>query len=487
LQQEVAKRKSGGSVLFQFQKQYRDDPVAFVHDCFLWKEREGPTAYQDEILAALPHKKRVAVRGPHGLGKTSLAAWITLWFALTRDGADWKAPTTASVWRQLDKFLWPEIHKWARRLQWEKIGSQSLLENGQLLMLSLKGKTGEAFAVASDTPAMIEGAHADSIFYLFDEAKTIAGDTFDAAEGAFSGAGSDTGLEAFELAISTPGEPQGRFYDIHARKPGFEDWWVRHVTLDEAIVAKRISREWSEQRKLQWGEQSAVYQNRVLGEFAASEEDGIIPLAWVEQANERWLAQKDSPRAPLLVTGVDVARSGEDRTVFALLHDSWMADLRYFHHADTMETAGRVAGILQQHGGKAIVDVIGIGAGVVDKLKEQRLAVVTFNAAERSTRQDRSGELGYINVRAEAWWKLREALDPAFQPTLALPPDDLLIGDLTAPHWKVQSGGNIQVESKDDIKKRLGRSTDSGDAVVMAWWGAEQARHKLVLPFRIRR
>src|SRR4051812_37494026 len=82
-----------------FKTTYEYDPVAFVHDCFTWKPGQGPTFYQEEILASLVEKKRACVRGPHGLGKTALMSWIILWFSLTRDGDDWKIPTTASAWR----------------------------------------------------------------------------------------------------------------------------------------------------------------------------------------------------------------------------------------------------------------------------------------------------------------------------------------------------------------------------------------------------
>jgi hypothetical protein len=148
-----------------------------------------------------------------------------------------------------------------------------------------------------------------------------------------------------------------------------------------------------------------------------------------------------------------------------------ITELRRSHLADTMTTTGRVRGLLEVHPGmRASVDVIGIGAGVVDRLREQRLPVESFNASEGTPRKDSSGELGFTNVRSAAWWALRELLDPAIGEPVALPPDDLLVGDLTAPHWRVLSGGRVQVESKDDIRKRLGRSTDSGDAVVQAFW-----------------
>ena len=451
---------------------YRNDPVGFVHECFGWRRNERPARYQEDVLRQLVGHRRVAVRGPHGLGKTAVAAWAILWFALTRDGEDWKIPTTASAWRQLTHFLWPGVRKWSRRLRWDRIGRDPFDTRTELQTLGLKLSTGEAFAVASATPELIEGAHADHLFYVFDEAKVISGATFDAAEGAFSGAGADTAAEAFVLAISTPGEPQGRFYDIHKRKPGYEDWTARHVTLEETIAAGRVSREWADQRERQWGYESAVYRNRVLGEFAASDEDGIIPLAWVEAANDRWRGWTEQGRQleQLTAVGVDPARGGGDKTVLALRAASVIADLRRYVHSDTMTTTGHVSGVLNAHKGQAVVDVVGIGAGVFDRLREMGCSVVAFNAAEHTDELDRSGEPGFANRWAAAWWKMRERLDPATGSDIALPPDDLLTGDLTAPHWRVTSGGKIQVESKDEIRARLGRSTDDGDAVVMAFY-----------------
>jgi hypothetical protein len=455
---------------------FYDDPVGFAQSCIRWPPDQRLTAYQREVLAAIPKRRKVSVRGPHGLGKTTLAAIAVLWFATTRElsGTDWKIATTAGAWRQLERFLWPEIVKWARRIDWDTVGCDPWSERTELLSLNIKLKHGQAFAVASDNPALIEGAHADSILYVFDESKAIAADTFDAAEGAFSGVGEGSALEAFALAMSTPGEPVGRFYAIHARKPGFEDWWTRHVTVKEAIHAGRISRDWVEQRRKQWGESSAVFANRVMGEFLSSDEDGLIPLAWVEAANERYAAwvEVGSPPAPGPRTvGVDVARSGGDMTVMAVLDGCVVTGLRRTSREDTMMTTGRVQGIVDATPGRVpIVDVIGVGGGVVDRLRELKIAVVAFNASEATDHKDRSKELGFLNKRAAAWWRLREMLDPAFGPELALPPDDLLTGDLTAPHWFVRSGAKIQIESKDEIKKRLGRSPDSGDAVVQAVW-----------------
>lgn len=451
---------------------YFEDPVAWAKHNIDYQDDEL-AYYQGEALEAVPVYKRVSVRGPHGLGKTTTAAHLILWFADTRDRCpyhtqcDWKIVTTASNWRQLSQYLWPEVHKWARRMkyrQW-KLGTE-------LLTLHIKLNRGEAFAAASDDPRLIEGAHAVHILYVFDEAKAIIADTFDAAEGAFSTAGGDTGSEAFAFCMSTPGSPNGRFHDIQTRRPGYEDWHVIAVTKEAAISAGRISQEWVDQRRKQWGERSAVFQNRVEGKFAVQEEDGIVPLDWIEASMERWKDQvavylEHPDRMPdFTALGVDVARSGIDKTVLAPRFGPWIAELEVIQGQDTMQTVGEASRILSVKGGHAVVDVIGIGAGVVDRLRELGHQVDAFNGASATDLTDLSGELGFINRRAAAYWMMREVLDPKNNYNFCLPPDDELIGDLTAPKWKLTSGGRIQVESKADIVKRIGRSPDRGDAVV---------------------
>lgn len=448
---------------------YYSDPLGFAAECIDWRG-EGLTAYQKEIIGSLPELKRIAARGPHGLGKSTLAAITLLWFALTSDaaGVDWKVVTTAGAWRQLINYLWPEVHKWAGRVKWDKV-RDTPFSRSELLNLNMRLSHGQAFAAACTNPALIEGAHADRLLFIYDESKAIPAVTFDACEGAFSGTG-----EAFALAMSTPGDPSGRFYDIHKHRAGYEDWSTRHVTLDEAIAAGRISRDWAEQRRRQWGENSAVYANRVLGNFHAGDEDTVIPLRWVEEANERWLQWNEAGRPDLPgphTDGVDVARSGEDATVIAIRRGPVVVELRRSSKEDTMQTTGRVKGHLDTDPlATAMVDVIGIGAGVLDRLREMGCRAVAFNASAGTRNKDATGELGFINTRSAAWWLVRELLDPSRDPGLALPVDDLLLGDLTAPKWKILSGGKIQVESKDDIRKRIGRSTDAGDAVVQSVW-----------------
>lgn len=468
-----------------------DDPVSWAREVIQWPDGQSLTTYQAEAMAGLVKNRRESVRSLHGAGKTTMAALLVLWFADTRDraGMDWKVITTASAWRQVTHYLWPEIHKWAKKIDWTKVGRRPWSRD-ELRVLSIKLANGEAFGAVSDDHEKLEGAHADQLLVIFDEAKSIPVKSWDAIEGAFSGGGSESGAEAFVLSISTPAEPQGRFFDIQSKKKGYEDWHVRRWKIEAVIKAGRVAKDWVEQKKLQWGAQSALFLNRVLGEFATSEDDGVIPLGWVEAAQSRWETFHDDcpdqsvggfvengqakkhrcDPGTFVCLGVDPARFGPDKTVFALRHRDQVLEVRKYSKKDTTEVTGITIGILSANGGKAVVDVIGIGAGVVDRLRELKVPVEAFNAAESTTFKDHSGELSFLNKRAAAWWHLRERLDPNADEPILLPPDDELTGDLTAPKWFQASSGKIQIESKDDIRKRLGRSTDVADAVVQAFW-----------------
>jgi hypothetical protein len=134
-----------------------------------------------------------------------------------------------------------------------------------------------------------------------------------------------------------------------------------------------------------------------------------------------------------------------------------------------MRTTGRVVKLLKQDFETPIgIDTIGVGGGVYDRLAELGYAVVSVDVSQSTELTDLSGENHFSNLRSALWWALREALDPDGLNPLALPDDDILIGDLTAPTWTLTSRGAIVVESKDNMKKRLGRSTDAADGVALA-------------------
>lgn len=468
-----------------FKRVYRDDRVAFVHDCFTWVNGKAPTEYQLEGLGALDEgTDRLAFQSLHGVGKTAFMAWVTLHFSLTRDREDWKGLATASAWRQLQIYYFPEVKKWSRQLQWARIGRNPFNERTELQKLNLTLSTGAFSCIASDNPGLLEGAHADLLCYLFDEAKLVPAGTFDAAEGAFSNAGT-AGAEAFAVAASTPGEPTGRFYDICRSAPGLENWKVIRVTLERAIAAGRVSAEWADGMARLWGEDSPIYRNKVKGEFAAQDESSVIPLAWVEAANDRYrelerrgmLSPESLP--PLDGVGADIGDGGGDLTVLArrygdiiiikLPDDAWAS--RANEQVHTSRKIGSIINLTESKGeAQAIVDGIGVGSGVVSNLEDGKYMVVSFIASAKTEAKDASGNFGFLNLRAFAWWNMRELLNPENGRMIALPPIPQLTGELTTPRWQEVAGAKIKIESKEDIRKRNeGRSTDYADAVVMVF------------------
>jgi hypothetical protein len=471
---------------------YENDRIAFVHDVFP-EYNHTITFYQDEIFGAFDEgHRRVSVRGPHGLGKTFVAAMLIHHAVLTaRD--DCKVPTTASAFRQLEKYLWPEVHKVALKVAWSVVCRPPYSQrtaNAELLGQAIRLNNGivEAFAVAADNHTSIEGAHAKKLFYVFDEAKAIPVPMWDAAEGAFSTEGLAGGEECRAFAISTPGDPSGRFYDIQMHKPGYEDWWTKHVTLEDSIRAGRVSREWARQRALQWGENSAMYQNRVLGEFADDTEEGIIPRSWVLAAVARYKEWDQKGRPEQMgrrVLGIDTARSGEDSTVIAVRNAWALVDIHGFTKLPTTMTAEKVK--LLSSGGTIGMSHArsraqgqydchiemdgGLGAAVYDILKKDGVpGLKPITVGAKTYLHDKTGEMKFANVRAAMWWKMRENLDPNSGVEMMLPPEPLLEGDLITPKWTITRDAVILIESKDSLKKRLGRSTDYGDACCLAFW-----------------
>ena len=169
------------------------------------------------------------------------------------------------------------------------------------------------------------------------------------------------------------------------------------------------------------------------------------------------------------LTLLDVARGGADQTVLARCYGHWFGPLEK-HPGKSTPDGESVAGlVVRANPGSAVpihVDVIGVGASAYDSLRKTFSATRGVNFGEGTDGRDRSGQLGFANVRAECFWRLREALDPNTGDGICLPPDPELRADLCAPHWQPRSG-KIVVESKEDIAKRLHRSTDCGDAVAL--------------------
>ncbi len=209
----------------------------------------------------------------------------------------------------------------------------------------------------------------------------------------------------------------------------------------------------------------------LYGSFSAGHQDDpwqVIPTACVIAAQQRWRPEL-KPEGQQTAVGVDVARGGKDKTVLAPRWGAWYGPLERHAGKDTPDgqEGARLVLARLSAGGYANIDIIGPGASVYDLSRQQGASVVAINFAESAPGMDRTGLLRFTNLRAYAYWALRDALDPEKGDGIMLPPDSELKADLCAPRWMMRVNG-IQVELKDDIAKRIGRSPDAGDAVVMA-------------------
>lgn len=194
----------------------------------------------------------------------------------------------------------------------------------------------------------------------------------------------------------------------------------------------------------------------------------VIPSEWVERSMARWTKDGAVGR-PMDSLGADIARGGRDKTIIARRHRLWFDEALAYPGSDTPSGPAAAALIVAalRDGAPVHVDVIGVGGSVYDHLIGNSVYTIPVNGSEMSEEFDRSGQLGFYNKRSEIYWKMREALDPDYGDSIILPPDRELKADLCCPRWKLSARG-IQVESKEELVKRIGRSPDKGDAFVYA-------------------
>jgi len=232
----------------------------------------------------------------------------------------------------------------------------------------------------------------------------------------------------------------------------------------------------------------AEFRERLIsGNFMLARQDQphqVIPTAWIRAAQERW---KPTPPEgiPMCAMGVDASGGGDDPMIIANRHDGWYAPLIEIPGKDIpMDHIGpHCAGLVishRKHDALVVIDMGGgYGGSTHDHLKANSVEVAQYKGAEATTKRSRDGKMRFTNTRSAAYWMFREALDPAQDggSPINLPEDPVLVADLTAPTFEITPNG-IKVEKKEDVCDRLGRSTDRGDAVVMAWFmGGKMATH----------
>lgn len=210
------------------------------------------------------------------------------------------------------------------------------------------------------------------------------------------------------------------------------------------------------------------------GDFLAGKTDHeyqVIPSAWIEAAQKRWETSRPAAHIKMASIGVDVAQGGADDTVLAPLFGTWFAELVKRRGVNTTNGPEVAALVMQHMRDRCAVNIDltgGWGISAKDHLEAQGVTVngVVFSAG--SDRQTKDQQFKFANMRSELWWLFREALNPDSKEGVCLPPDRRLAAQLAAPTWKLR-GNAILIESKDDIRDRLGSSTDDADAVILAW------------------
>lgn len=431
-------------------KAWGDDPRRFVREAL----GVAPEAWQDEVLARIAKgRQRLAIRSGHGVGKTALQAWLVLWFGVTR--ADAKIPATAPTSHQLVDLLWGEVAKWHRALA-QRLPAIAGAIDIRADRIDFKPWGGTAYARTSrrDQPEALQGFHADNLLFLIDEASGIDDRVFEVAEGALSTPG------ALIVMAGNPTRADGYFHRAFTRDR--KRWWTRCVPCAES---GRVSKDYVASMASSYGEDSNVYRVRVLGEFPRVEDDCVVPLDLVEAA----VLRDVEPVASRALWGVDVARFGDDATALAKRAGNVVPEpVKTWHGKDVMQVAGLVkaewdATESAMRPAEILVDVIGIGAGVADRLRELGLPARGVNVAEAPAARER-----YVRLRDELWFQARDWLAAR---DCRLAEDEALVGELTGPRYAIESSGKLRVESKDEMKRRGLRSPDRADAFCLTFAG----------------
>jgi hypothetical protein len=410
-----------------------------------------PDPWQAEFLNALASgTRRVSIRSGHGVGKTAAASWSMIWFLLTRYPV--KIVCTSPTSAQLMDGLFAEVKLWLKELP--DILANLLEHKSDRVFL--KASPTEAFLAArfsrAENPESLQGVHSQNVYLLVDEASGVPEQVFEA------GYGSMTAENAITVLLGNPTRTSGFFYDTHHKMA--DQWWRRKVSC---VDSPRVSEKYIEEMKQRYSPESTEFRIRVLGEFPESDDNTVIPLHLVEGAMERDVPiDEDAP----LIVGIDVARFGDNYSVMCKRRGRVVTGFRKWKGLDLMQLTGAIMAEFEASGGRdrpeeILVDAVGVGGGLVDRLNELGLPVRGVNSSE-------SPSMGatFLNLRAELWTKMKDWLESR---ETSLPDEPDLISELVAPRYEFTSTGRMKLESKDQMKRRGLPSPDMADALSMTF------------------
>jgi hypothetical protein len=454
----------------------KDDPLAFVLYTFPWGQQgtplehfPGPRKWQRQILGDLrDHIKanngkvdfdtaRLAIASGRGIGKSALVSWLTIWMLSSRIGST--TIVSANSEAQLRSVTWAEITKWlamSLNSHWFEIAATRIMPAKWLTELverDLKKGTRywsvEGRLWSEENPDAYAGVHNfDGVMLIFDEASGIPDSIWSVSDGFFT----ENTPHRFHLAFSNPRRNTGYFYETFHSKRAF--WTTRVIDArdvegtDKNLYQRIID---------EYGPDSYQASVEVYGNFPSEGDDQFIGSTLVDDAVKRTPARDAT--APIVI-GVDPARFGADATVIAVRQGRDILELRRHRGADTMEVAGHVIDAIEQYKPALVcIDEGGLGAGVVDRLKEQRYKIRGVNFGNKAKNQTMWG-----NKRAEMWGAMRDWLK-----TGHIPSDRFLKTDLISPRTKPDSKGTLFLESKKDMKSRGLASPDAADAIAVTF------------------
>jgi hypothetical protein len=336
-----------------------------------------------------------------------------------------------------------------------------------------------ALGLSADTADQFQGFHNPNMFIVVDEAEGVSDEIYEAIESVMTSAETSR-----LLLIGNPTTVSGAF-----RRAFYEEQSLYHTITISALDSPNVAEEkilvpglttaaWVQERREVWGEENPLYRARVLGEFPDQADDTLFKLSDIEAAASNGAFSGSSRHAgvnpndsqvsgvdatPLeVVIAVDVARFGSDQSVILRRRGHRVEEVRSFQGLDTMQLAGRVAEAIRQfQPDQVCIDEVGVGAGVVDRLREQGYRVRGINVA-RAPAQPAI----FANLRAEGYWKLRDLFASR---QITIPANHQLMGELAALRYGYDSLGRVLMESKDDMRGRGLPSPDRADALMLAF------------------
>lgn len=423
------------------------DPVGFVRDVLGGE----PDAAQAQVLNWIATgERRISVKSGHGVGKTTVIAWALVWFACTRFPQ--KSVCTAPTKAQLFDALAAETKAWFKKLP-PAVLNLFEIQSEQIRLVAAPEESFIAFRTSKiETPEAMAGVHSENVLLVADEASGVPNAVFEASVGSMSS------KHATMLLAGNPVRSSGQFFDTHMNDKVAPGWkrltisGLNHPRVDQDMVAQIIA---------SYGEKSNAYRVRVLGEFPLSDDDTVIPYELAAGALDRDVR----PLNVRPVWGVDVARFGNDSSALAKRQgNTLMEPVQERHKLDTMQVAGWVKAEWDNtqpslRPSEINIDVIGIGAGVVDRLMELGLPVRGINVSESPAMKDQ-----YPNLRSELWFMGRDWLDAR---DCTINGDETLMLELIKPRFKFTSSGKRQVESKEEMRKRGHPSPNRADAFLL--------------------